>query len=78
MLTGAIDDGIANGAAVAGYSIAGKTGTAQVAGPVNVRVQTGTDANGQPIYVDTTRQAYVEGWWTRALSASLRRRTRAS
>ena len=47
--------------AVAGYSIAGKTGTAQVAGPVNVRVQTGTDANGQPIYVDT-RQAYVEGW----------------
>ena len=61
MLTGAIDDGIANGAAVAGYSIAGKTGTAQVAGPVNVRVQTGTDANGQPIYVDTTRQAYVEG-----------------
>lgn len=33
MLTGAIDNGIANGAAVAGYSIAGKTGTAEIAGP---------------------------------------------
>lgn len=62
MLTGAIDDGIANGAAVAGYSIAGKTGTAQVAGPVNVRVQTGTDASGQPIYVDSVQQQYIEGW----------------
>lgn len=62
MLTGAIDDGIANGASVAGYSIAGKTGTAQVAGPVKVRVRTGWDANGQPIYVDSTRQEYIEGW----------------
>ncbi|MGH2463093.1 MAG: peptidoglycan D,D-transpeptidase FtsI family protein [Candidatus Limnocylindria bacterium] len=62
MLTGAIDNGIANGASVAGYSIAGKTGTAEVAGPVNVRVRTGWDANGQPIYIDTTRQAYIEGW----------------
>jgi cell division protein FtsI (penicillin-binding protein 3) len=62
MLTGAIDDGIANGASVAGYSIAGKTGTAQVAGPVRVRVRTGWDASGQPIYVDSTRQAYIEGW----------------
>lgn len=62
MLVGAIDDGIASGAAVTGYSIAGKTGTAEVAGPVNVRVRTGWDANGQPIYVDTTRQQYIEGW----------------
>ncbi len=62
MLTGAIDDGIANGATVAGYSIAGKTGTAQVAGPVAVRVQTGWDENGQPVYVDSTRQEYIEGW----------------
>ena len=31
MLTGAIDAGIANAASVPGYSIAGKTGTAQVA-----------------------------------------------
>jgi cell division protein FtsI/penicillin-binding protein 2 len=62
MLTGAVDNGIADGAAVAGYSIAGKTGTAQVAGPVNVRVQTGWDANGKPIYVDSVQQAYIEGW----------------
>jgi stage V sporulation protein D (sporulation-specific penicillin-binding protein) len=62
MLVGAIDDGIASGAAVAGYSIAGKTGTAEIAGPVNVRVQTGWDSNGEPIYVDTTQQAYIEGW----------------
>ncbi len=62
MLTGAIDNGIASAAAVPGYSIAGKTGTAQVAGPVTVRVHTGTDANGQPIYTDVTRQAYIEGW----------------
>jgi stage V sporulation protein D (sporulation-specific penicillin-binding protein) len=62
MLTGAVDDGIADGAAVAGYSIAGKTGTAQVAGPVQVRVQNGTDANGRPLYVEQTRQAYIEGW----------------
>jgi cell division protein FtsI/penicillin-binding protein 2 len=62
MLTGAIDDGIANGASVPGYSIAGKTGTAQVAGPVKVRVHTGWDASGQPIYVDSTRQEYIEGW----------------
>lgn len=62
MLTGAIDNGIANGAAVAGYSIAGKTGTAQIAGPVKVRVRTGWDASGNPIYVDSTRQEYIEGW----------------
>jgi len=62
MLTGAIDDGIANGASVAGYSIAGKTGTAQIAGPVKVRVRTGWDASGNPIYVDSTRQEYIEGW----------------
>jgi len=62
MLTGAIDDGIASGASVAGYSIAGKTGTAQVAGPVKVRIRTGWDANGQPIYVETTRQKYINGW----------------
>jgi cell division protein FtsI/penicillin-binding protein 2 len=62
MLTGAIDNGIANGATVPGYSIAGKTGTAQVAGPVQVRIQTGWDANGSPVYEDTTRQAYIEGW----------------
>jgi cell division protein FtsI (penicillin-binding protein 3) len=62
MLTGAIDNGIANGASVAGYSIAGKTGTAQIAGPVTVHVRTGWDASGNPIYVDSTRQEYIEGW----------------
>jgi cell division protein FtsI/penicillin-binding protein 2 len=62
MLTGAIDNGIANGASVAGYSIAGKTGTAQVAGPVTVQVRTGWDAAGNPIYEETTRQEYIEGW----------------
>jgi cell division protein FtsI/penicillin-binding protein 2 len=62
MLTGAIDEGIANAASVPGYSIAGKTGTAQVAGPVTTRVQTGTDANGSPIYENVTRQAYINGW----------------
>jgi cell division protein FtsI/penicillin-binding protein 2 len=62
MLTTAIDEGIANAASVPGYSIAGKTGTAQVAGPVTVRVQTGTDANGSPIYGEVTRQAYINGW----------------
>jgi cell division protein FtsI/penicillin-binding protein 2 len=62
MLTGAIDDGIASGAAVPGYSIAGKTGTAQIAGPVKVRIRTGWDANGQPIYTETTRQQYINGW----------------
>jgi cell division protein FtsI/penicillin-binding protein 2 len=62
MLVGAIDSGIANGAAVPGYSIAGKTGTAQVAGPVTVQVRTGWDAAGNPIYEETTRQEYIEGW----------------
>jgi cell division protein FtsI (penicillin-binding protein 3) len=62
MLTGAIDDGIASEASVPGYSIAGKTGTAQVAGPVTTRVRTGTDPNGSPIYENVTRQAYINGW----------------
>jgi cell division protein FtsI/penicillin-binding protein 2 len=62
MLTGAIDSGIANAASVPGYSIAGKTGTAQVAGPVTVRVQTGTDAAGNAVYEEVTRQAYINGW----------------
>jgi cell division protein FtsI (penicillin-binding protein 3) len=32
MLTATVDDGIANAAAIAGYSVAGKTGTAQIPG----------------------------------------------
>src|SRR5690606_16892071 len=46
LLTSAIDDGIAQAASVPGYSIAGKTGTAQIAGPVTERVRVGTDADG--------------------------------
>ena len=36
LLTNAIDDGIADGAQIDGYTVAGKTGTAQIAGPVQV------------------------------------------
>jgi cell division protein FtsI/penicillin-binding protein 2 len=42
MLIGAIDDGIASGAQLPGYTVAGKTGTAQIAGPVDVRLEDGT------------------------------------
>jgi cell division protein FtsI/penicillin-binding protein 2 len=33
MLLATVDDGIAHNASIAGFSIAGKTGTAQIAGP---------------------------------------------
>ena len=36
LLTDAVDDGIAQPASIPGYSVAGKTGTAQIAGPVQV------------------------------------------
>jgi len=53
LLTGAIDGGIAHGASVPGYAIAGKTGTAEIAGPVQVR-----DASGKMV----TRNEYIAGW----------------
>jgi len=53
LLLGAIDGGIAKGAQVPGYSIAGKTGTAEIAGPVKVR-----DASGKVV----TRNRYIAGW----------------
>ena len=53
LLLGAIDGGIAKGASVPGYSIAGKTGTAEIAGPVKVR-----DASGKVV----TRNQYIPGW----------------
>ena len=53
LLTNAIDDGIAKGAQVPGYTVAGKTGTAQVAGPVQV-----PDENG----VLVERWQYIDGW----------------
>jgi cell division protein FtsI (penicillin-binding protein 3) len=52
LLLGAIDGGIARGARVTGYQIAGKTGTAEIAGPVKVR-----DAAGNLV----TRTKYIPG-----------------
>jgi len=53
LLTNAIDDGIAKGAQIPGYTVAGKTGTAQIAGPVRVK-----DASGTMV----ERWRYIEGW----------------
>ncbi len=62
LLTGAIDDGIAKAAQVPGYSIAGKTGTAQIAGPRERTIVDGHDAQGKPIYKKVTRSEYINGW----------------
>jgi cell division protein FtsI/penicillin-binding protein 2 len=48
LLTDAVDDGIAQPASIPGYSVAGKTGTAQIAGPVK--------RDGQ------THYEYIDGW----------------
>ena len=53
LLTNAVDNGIASGASIAGYTVAGKTGTAQIAGPL-----TEIDENGQPY----ERWTYIDGW----------------
>jgi cell division protein FtsI/penicillin-binding protein 2 len=53
LLTNAVDDGIAQRAQVPGYTVAGKTGTAQIAGPIR-----GTTADGEP----TERWGYIDGW----------------
>ena len=62
LLTEAVDNGIAQRASIPGYSIAGKTGTAEVAGPKTERVQVGTDAAGKPIYEMRTHLVYQHGW----------------
>ena len=53
LLVGAIDEGIARGAQIPGYTVAGKTGTAQIAGPVEEK-----DADGETV----TRWRYIDGW----------------
>jgi cell division protein FtsI/penicillin-binding protein 2 len=53
LLTNAVDDGIAQRAQVPGYTVAGKTGTAQIAGPIR-----GTGADGEPV----ERWGYIDGW----------------
>jgi cell division protein FtsI/penicillin-binding protein 2 len=53
LLVNAIDDGIARGAQIPGYTVAGKTGTAQIAGPVRVKTEDGETVE---------RWRYIEGW----------------
>ena len=53
LLVSAIDEGIAKGAQVPGHTVAGKTGTAQIAGPVERK-----NADGEPV----TRWEYIDGW----------------
>jgi cell division protein FtsI/penicillin-binding protein 2 len=62
LLTDAVDDGIAQPASIPGYAVAGKTGTAQIAGTFQERVRTGTDRHGEPIYRTVTRHGYIDGW----------------
>jgi cell division protein FtsI/penicillin-binding protein 2 len=53
LLTNAIDDGIAQRASIPGYTVAGKTGTAQIAGPVQVE-----NAEGEMV----ESWGYIDGW----------------
>jgi cell division protein FtsI/penicillin-binding protein 2 len=62
MLVGGIDNGIASGASIPGYSVAGKTGTAQIAGPVEVEVPDGVDEYGEPKTKIVTEHRYIDGW----------------
>jgi cell division protein FtsI/penicillin-binding protein 2 len=62
LLTDAVDFGIAQPASIPGYSVAGKTGTAQIAGPITKRVRTGTDRKGHPIYKKETHFGYISNW----------------
>lgn len=62
LLTRGIDEGIANGASIPRYSIAGKTGTAQIAGPVEVEVPDGANADGTPRTKTVEQWQYIDGW----------------
>jgi cell division protein FtsI/penicillin-binding protein 2 len=62
LLLDAVDHGIALKASIPGYSIAGKTGTAEVAGPKTEQVKVGIDAAGQPIFQTVTHLVYQHGW----------------
>ncbi|HET8776950.1 MAG TPA: penicillin-binding protein 2 [Candidatus Limnocylindria bacterium] len=53
LLTNAVDNGIAQRASIPGYTVAGKTGTAQIAGPVDV-----TNDAGETVQVFQ----YIPGW----------------
>lgn len=53
LLTNAIDEGIAKNAQIPGYTVAGKTGTAQIAGPVEVTTEDGATV---------TQWRYIDGW----------------
>jgi cell division protein FtsI (penicillin-binding protein 3) len=53
LLVNAIDEGIAKGAQIPGHTVAGKTGTAQIAGPVERK-----NADGETV----TRWEYIDGW----------------
>jgi cell division protein FtsI/penicillin-binding protein 2 len=62
LLVEAIDDGIASGASLAGYAVAGKTGTAQIAGPAEVERRDGEDEDGNPRTSTITLRGYIDGW----------------
>jgi len=53
LLVNSVDEGIAGGASLPGYTVAGKTGTAQVAGPVKVETDDGETVE---------RWQYIDGW----------------
>ena len=62
LLTDAVDNGRAQPAVIPGYSIAGKTGTAQIAATSTEVVEVGRNSDGHPIYQTHTQTGYQAGW----------------